>query len=113
MLLDLSIGQRLTLGFLAAALIATLVASLVGVLRSQALSRQSDFYQHLLQVNTSLTTGANFLQLMHTAVHTHLDTADTTTPPAVLSRSGLSIQLVRCHNGWGQVLPLMLSSQPW
>lgn len=80
MLLDLSIGQRLTLGFLAAALIATLVASLVGVLRSQALSRQSDFYQHLLQVNTSLTTGANFLQLMNTAVHTHLDTADTTTP---------------------------------
>ncbi|GHO92518.1 hypothetical protein KSF_025660 [Reticulibacter mediterranei] len=80
MLLDLSIGQRLTLGFLAAALIATLVASLVGVLRSQALSRQSDFYQHLLQVNTSLTTGANFLQLMNTAVHTHLDTADTTAP---------------------------------
>jgi methyl-accepting chemotaxis protein len=80
MLLDLSIGQRLTLGFLAAALIATLVASLVGVLRSQALSRQSDFYQHLLQVNTSLTTGANFLQLMNTAVHTHLDTADTTIP---------------------------------
>jgi methyl-accepting chemotaxis protein len=80
MLLDLSIGQRLTLGFLAAALIATLVASLVGVLRSQALSRQSDFYQHLLQVNTSLTTGANFLQLMNTAVHTHLDTADATAP---------------------------------
>jgi HAMP domain-containing protein len=80
MLLDLSIGQRLTLGFLLAALIATLVASLVGVLRSQALSRQSDFYQHLLATNTSLTSGANFLQLMNTEVHTYLDTAGTTAP---------------------------------
>jgi len=80
MLLDLSIGQRLTLGFLLAALIATLVASLVGVLRSQALSRQSDFYQHLLATNTSLTTGANFLQLMNTEIHTYIDTASTTSP---------------------------------
>jgi HAMP domain-containing protein len=80
LLLDLSIGQRLTLGFLVAALIATLVASLVGVLRSQALSRQSDFYQHLLLINTSLTTGTNFLQLMNTSLHTYIDTADTTSP---------------------------------
>ena len=80
LLLDLSIGQRLTSGFLLAALIATLVASLVGVLRSQALSRQSDFYQHLLATNTSLTTGANFLQLMNTEVHTYITTASTASP---------------------------------
>jgi hypothetical protein len=29
------------------------------------LNRQSDFYQNLLQTNTSLTTGENFLQLMN------------------------------------------------
>jgi methyl-accepting chemotaxis protein len=80
LLLELSIGQRLTVGFLLAALIATLVASLVGIQRSQSLSRQSDFYQHLLKINTSLNTGANFLQLINTLSHTHIETASAPQP---------------------------------
>src|SRR6266849_7266310 len=69
LLLSLPIGSRLTLGFLLAALIAALVTGLIGIQRSQTLSRQSDFYQQLLQTNTSLTTGENFLQLMDTETH--------------------------------------------
>jgi methyl-accepting chemotaxis protein len=66
LLLDLPIAGRLTLGFLIAAMIAILAAGLIGALRAQSLSRQSAFYQNLLQSNTSLNTGANFLQLMNT-----------------------------------------------
>lgn len=75
LLLDLPIAGRLTLGFLTAALIAALAAGIVGIQRSQALSRQSDFYQNLLQTNTTLTTGASFLQLMDTKTHETLTTA--------------------------------------
>jgi methyl-accepting chemotaxis protein len=74
------IGARLTLGFILAALIATIAASLIGFLRSEALNRQSNFYQKLLQTNTSLTTGANFLQLMNTETHTLLDDASVPQP---------------------------------
>ncbi len=64
LLVNLSTGMRLTLGFLAAALIAALVVGAIGIQRSQSLTNQSRFYQNLLQVNTSLTTGAQYLQLM-------------------------------------------------
>ncbi|MBX5456112.1 MAG: HAMP domain-containing protein, partial [Thermogemmatispora sp.] len=80
LLLNLSIGKRLTLGFLLAALIAALAAGLIGVLRSQSLSRQSSFYQKLLSINTSLTTGANYLQLMNTEVHNLLSAASAPAP---------------------------------
>lgn len=80
LLLEMPIGARLTLGFILAALIATIAASLIGFLRSEALSRQSNFYQKLLQTNTSLTTGANFLQLMNTETHTLLDDASVPQP---------------------------------
>ena len=63
-LLDMSIGKRLTLGFLVAALIAATVASIICMQRTESLNQQSKFYQHLLQGNTSLTTGTNFLQMM-------------------------------------------------
>jgi HAMP domain-containing protein len=80
LLLNLSIGKRLTVGFLLAALIATLAAGLVGLLRAQSLSRQSAFYQQLLQINTSLNIGANYLQLMNTEIHTLLSSAEATAP---------------------------------
>ena len=80
LLLDLPIAGRLTLGFLVAALIAGLAAGTVGILQSQSLSRQSDFYQHLLQLNTSLTTGRSFLQLMDSKVHQTLNDAAVPNP---------------------------------
>ncbi|GHO43868.1 MCP four helix bundle domain-containing protein [Ktedonospora formicarum] len=80
LILDMPIGQRLTIGFLLAALIATLVASLIGVQRSQSLSRQSEFYQDLLRTNTSLTTGANFLQLMNTEAGALIEDANAPQP---------------------------------
>ncbi|WP_052890926.1 HAMP domain-containing protein [Thermogemmatispora carboxidivorans] len=80
LLLNLSIGKRLTLGFLLAALIAAIAAGLIGVLRSQSLSRQSSFYQKLLSINTSLTTGADYLQLMNTEVHNLMASASAPAP---------------------------------
>ncbi|WP_069804735.1 HAMP domain-containing protein [Thermogemmatispora onikobensis] len=80
LLLNLSIGKRLTLGFLLAALIAAIAAGLIGVLRSQSLSRQSGFYQKLLSINTSLTTGADYLQLMNTEVHNLMASASAPAP---------------------------------
>lgn len=68
LLLDLPIAGRLTLGFFTAAVIASLITGIIGVVRSQSLGRQSDFYQSLLQTNTSLTTGADFLQLLNIEV---------------------------------------------
>lgn len=61
---DLPIAWRLTLGFLLAALLAALAAGVVGVERSQSLSRESAFYQTLLRNNTDLNAGDSYLQLM-------------------------------------------------
>lgn len=80
LLLDLPIASRLTLGFLLAGLIAALVSGIIGVQRSQSLSSQSDFYQSLLSTNTSLTTGANFLELMNTEMHALLTEVSSPTP---------------------------------
>jgi methyl-accepting chemotaxis protein len=74
LLLDLPIAWRLTLGFLLAALIAAAASGLSGVQRAQSLATQAAFYQRLLEANTSLTTGANFLQLMDSASHDILQT---------------------------------------
>src|SRR5437879_244057 len=94
LLLSLPIGGRLTLGFLLAALIAAMVTGLIGIQHSQTLSRQSDFYQHLLKTNTSLTTGENFLQLMDTETHTLLDDADVIPP----SQDTLSLDRAAIQN---------------
>lgn len=64
-LLDMSIGKRLTLGFLLAALIAATVTGIIGAQRSESLNKQSEFYRQLLQTNTTLTTETNFLQMMN------------------------------------------------
>jgi methyl-accepting chemotaxis protein len=80
LLLDLPIAWRLTLGFLLAALIAVVASGLSGVQRAQSLATQAAFYQRLLEANTSLTTGANFVQLMNTASHDILQTAQGPAP---------------------------------
>jgi methyl-accepting chemotaxis protein len=80
LLLDLPIAWRLTLGFLLAALIAAAASGLSGVLRAQSLATQAAFYQRLLAANTSLTTGANFVQLMDTTSHDILQTAQEPAP---------------------------------
>lgn len=78
--LNLPIAWRLTLGFVLAGLIATLASSVVGAQRAQALAQQSSFYQSLLQINTDLSTGDSFLQLMNTKTHEIIDVASSATP---------------------------------
>jgi methyl-accepting chemotaxis protein len=78
--LDLRIAGRLTLGFLVAALVAALAAGIVGIQRSESLSRQTDFYHNLLQLNTSLTTGRSFLQLMNSKAQQTLEDASVPNP---------------------------------
>lgn len=77
LLIDMPIGTRLTLGFLIAAVIAALVSGTIGFQHAQAASRQSDFYKSLLQTNTSLTTGGQYLQVMHSQVDTIIQAMDT------------------------------------
>jgi methyl-accepting chemotaxis protein len=67
--LDLPIAWRLTLGFALAGIVAALAAGIVGEQRSAALAQQSVFYQSLLQINTNLSTGASYLQLMDVKMH--------------------------------------------
>lgn len=62
LLMNVSIGTRLTLSFIIAALIAALVTGTIGFQHAQSVNRQSDFYLNLLQSNTNLTTGLQFLQ---------------------------------------------------
>jgi signal transduction histidine kinase len=66
---NLPIGQRLTLGFLLAALIAGLLVGGTALTRIQSLHRQSDFYQQLLQAKTTLASGNSLLELMNTQMH--------------------------------------------
>ncbi len=68
-LIHVPIAPRLVLGFLIPALIAALVAGVIGVQSAQLLSQESAFYQHLFQSYSSLTTGNDFLQLMDFQVH--------------------------------------------
>jgi len=62
LLVNFSIGTRLTLGFIISALIAAVVTGTIGFQHTQTVDKQSGFYLNLLQGNTSLTTGAQFLQ---------------------------------------------------
>lgn len=80
LLIDLPIGARLTLGFLAAALIAALVTGATGLQRSQSLSRQSEFYRSILSTNTNLNTGSQYLQLIKTETQSILALLQTPQP---------------------------------
>ncbi|GCE04371.1 HAMP domain-containing protein [Dictyobacter aurantiacus] len=80
LLIDLPIGARLTLGFLAAALIAALVTGATGLQRSQSLSSQAEFYRSILTANTNLNTGSQYLQLMKTETQSILALLQTPQP---------------------------------
>src|SRR5579859_2392204 len=62
LLMNISIGTRLTLSFMICALIAAIVTGTIGFQHAQSLNKQSDFYLNLLQSDTNLTTGAQFIQ---------------------------------------------------
>lgn len=68
LLLDLPIAWRLTVGFLIAGLIAAVAAGIPAVQQVQSLGREANFYQSLLQSNTTLTTGKTYLELMNSEV---------------------------------------------
>jgi methyl-accepting chemotaxis protein len=70
----------LTLGFVVAALVAAAAAGIVGVQRSNSLSEQTNFYHTLLQVNTSLTNGRSFLDLMSLEVQQMMSDASVPHP---------------------------------
>ncbi len=105
--LDLPIGWRLTIGFLIAALIAALASGIVGSQRAQSLSRQTDFYHNLLQLNTSLTSGRSFLELMNSKLHQTLDDATAAHPSqetlkadvsAIQNLTGLYAQTLKAYS---------------
>jgi methyl-accepting chemotaxis protein len=92
-LIQMSIAPRLVLGFLIPALIAALVAGIIGIQSAQLLSQESNFYQQLFQHYSALTTGNDFLQLMDFKTHTTLTDASEPNPPQdVLSTDQQSIQ---------------------
>lgn len=71
-LLNFSVGQRLTAGFIAAALIAALMIGAIGLQRIQVLEAQSEFYQDLVKTSNSLQNARNILVLMNIKTHTTL-----------------------------------------
>ncbi len=79
-LINIPIAQRLILGFLIPALIATFASSLVGMQSAQLLKQESSFYQNLFQGYASLTTGNDFLQLMNFKLNGTLSDALATDP---------------------------------
>lgn len=80
LLLDLPIAWRLTVGFLIAALIAAVAAGIPAVQQVQSLGREANFYQSLLQSNTTLTTGKTYLELMNSEVQQTVTDANTAVP---------------------------------
>ena len=77
LLMNVSIGTRLTLSFMISALIAAMVTGTIGFQRAQSLNAQSDFYLNLLESNTNLTTGAQFLQEIDSVTQNILIVANT------------------------------------
>lgn len=57
-----SITTRLALGFFLAALIAAIATGMIGLRQVALLRAQAKFYQTLLQTNTTLTTGSDYLK---------------------------------------------------
>lgn len=77
-LLNMSIGKRLTLGFLVPILAITITLSSIGIQSYQLLTNVSTFSQHLLHGYTSLTSAENTLQQSHTNLLGALNDADKT-----------------------------------
>lgn len=75
-LLNMSIGRRLTLGFLVPMLAVIIALSCIGIQSYQLLTNVATFNQHLLHGYTSLTTAVSTLQQTHTNLLGALDDAD-------------------------------------
>lgn len=74
-LLNFTVGQRLTLGFLTAALIAALTIGITGLYHTQEMEKETSFYQSLVQTSHTLPLGSNILVLINVEVRETLDTA--------------------------------------
>ncbi len=73
-LLNFTVGQRLTLGFLTAALITALTIGITGLYHTQEMGKETNFYQSLVQTSRTLPLGSNILMLMNLEMHETLDT---------------------------------------
>ncbi|BCL82640.1 HAMP domain-containing protein [Ktedonobacteria bacterium brp13] len=80
LIINLPIGTRLILGFLVAAIIAAVGSGYIGIQHAQIASQQSNFYKSLLQTNTNLTTGGQYLQVIHSQVGNVIADLDTQQP---------------------------------
>jgi len=74
-LLNLSAGQRLMLGFLTAALIASLTISVLWLHHATSLQEQSNVYQSFVESDTTLPLAIHILVLMDIKTHLTLDDA--------------------------------------
>jgi signal transduction histidine kinase len=63
-LLPLSMAMRLALGFFLAAILAVSTTWIIGSQHAAVLSQQSNFYQALLRINTTLTDGGEILKAL-------------------------------------------------
>jgi signal transduction histidine kinase len=73
-LLNFTVGQRLTLGFLTAALIAALTIGGTGLYRTQDMVKETNFYQSLVQTSRTLPQGSNIFVLITIEIREMLDT---------------------------------------
>lgn len=76
-LLNFSVGHRILLGFLTAAVITTLTMGLTSYQHGQFLEKQANFYQDLMPAGGLLARGSNILTLMNIEVHSALSEAQT------------------------------------
>lgn len=93
LLLGMSIGRRLALGFLIPILIVIFALGTIGIQCYQLLANVSTFNQHLLHAYTSLTTATNTLQQSHVNVLGALNDADKPqTTPQTLQEDRVTIE---------------------
>jgi len=74
------IALRLALGFLLVALLAAIVTEIIGSQHATLLSQQSNFYQALLRIDTTLTNGTKLLKSIDKGMTTLLENAAVTHP---------------------------------
>lgn len=74
-LLNFSVGHRLLIGFLTAAIITVLTIGITGIQRAQSFDQQARLYQSLITTNNGLPLGNNLLNLMNIKIHAVLSEA--------------------------------------
>ncbi|TMC22196.1 MAG: HAMP domain-containing protein [Chloroflexi bacterium] len=76
-LLNFSVGHRILLGFLTAAILTTLAMGITTLQHAQFLEKQANFYQNLIPAGSLLARGSNILTLTNIEVHGALNDAQT------------------------------------